>query len=229
MLKKTSYRLLTVLLIVLIFVLPLLMAELAFKYYRQHPQKMTMSNRGILLKPVIDVATLDLQTESGASVVSDFKNKWSLLYIVNHFCDKQCVKNLYYLRQIHTATAKKRMQVQRIIATQTNYELKALHRYPGTHHLIFGDKTASAVAQNLVTPLSTVKVSAPQGSKVLTLDTNKIASALKQNLSSSSDTAVDTDLLLIVDPQQKIMLCYQKDFKAKDVLHDLKRLLRAAS
>ena len=212
MFNKVPSRLLPVLLIVLVFVLPMVLADLAFKYYQVHPKEIKKINRGELLNPTLDVKSLVLVQQANDNTNLEFKNKWSLLYLTKHHCDAHCEKNLYYLRQIHSATGKKRMSVQRIVATMNSdthdEDLRqALQRYRDTKHLVFSNDTTDVLAQKFM------------------MRTHKFNQTKSEN-SASIDTS---DMLFIVDPEERIVLRYSGDFVAKDVLHDLKRLLRAAS
>ena len=150
MLNKNLRRLLPLLLIVLIFILPIVIAKRVFDYYQSHPEQLKTTNRGILIEPALKVEQLALE-EKSQNQSDSFSNKWTLLYLNKEHCDEACQKDLYYLRQIHTATGKNRLRVQRVYATKFMQESQdILQHYRGTHSLLLTQTTENVIAQRFI-------------------------------------------------------------------------------
>ena len=99
------------LLILFVFALPLLVAF----YLAKHPGKLsqTTTNRGQLVIPVISVEDLTLVSTNGTTQTiraytgDDLRHKWLLIFDAPAECSEQCVKNTFFLNQIHAALGKK--------------------------------------------------------------------------------------------------------------------------
>jgi hypothetical protein len=111
----------TLSLLTLIFVIPMLVAWLAYSkgwFMTGHT-----SNRGTLFQPSINIATLALTDAQNQP--ADFHGKWWLVYVGSNLQDKPALRSLYYMRQIRQATGKNRDRVERAVVTlQTTPELK---------------------------------------------------------------------------------------------------------
>ena len=74
------------------------------------------SNRGVLLRPMVPVATLDLSTPEGAPLEwSKLAPKWRLLIPVVSPCADACRAALYLTRQVHVRLEKDAARVERVL------------------------------------------------------------------------------------------------------------------
>ncbi len=78
---------------------------------------MPLQNKGQLLIPHIDVATLNAQDGEGHTFdADDTKGMWSILYIAGSHCDTRCKNGLYYqVRQVRLALGEDIDRVRRVI------------------------------------------------------------------------------------------------------------------
>lgn len=91
-------------------------------------------NRGVLISPPINIATLQLATDQN-QIAAKFHGKWWMVYLTNNPQDNLSLRNLYYMRQIRQATGKNRDRVERAIVTlEITPELKQWlgQNYPNT-------------------------------------------------------------------------------------------------
>ena len=75
------------------------------------------SNRGVLLRPMVPVATLDLRTPEGGAPLdwSKLAPKWRLLIPVVSPCADACRAALYLTRQVHVRLEKDATRVERVL------------------------------------------------------------------------------------------------------------------
>ncbi len=74
------------------------------------------SNRGVLLRPVAQVAELDLHTAGGAPLEwAAMPPKWRLLIPVVFPCAEACRSALYLTRQVHVRLEKDALRVERVL------------------------------------------------------------------------------------------------------------------
>lgn len=139
---KKSFTL-KILLILLIFFIPVL---LAWCFYHAGWLKQT-ANRGQLITTPISISSLDLKSQFDKQTLP---KKWLLLYIITQDCDQDCAEQLYYMRQVRTALGKDRERVERLIVIPEGMATPLLQpllhgKYAGTQQW----QIKSAVLKNL--------------------------------------------------------------------------------
>lgn len=92
------------LLLLLVFILPVVMAYLAltFDWFNK-----AATNKGELLQPLIQAQTL----------LSESPNTWQLMYIVPAVCNAECENAIYSVQQTQTATGKESDRVSVLFLT----------------------------------------------------------------------------------------------------------------
>jgi len=118
--KKTDYYLqvktkLYLLLIILSFIGPLILATIMYKYSDDLPVAPPKSY-GSLINPVITISKKD-----------EFNNilstkKWTLMYVYgSNLCDLSCEATLYMMNQVRESLGKDMQRVSNIIVTNTDF------------------------------------------------------------------------------------------------------------
>ena len=81
------------------------------------PWELPRQNKGQLLIPHIDVATLDASDSQGHLFdADDTKGMWSILYVADSECDTRCKNGLYYqIRQVRLALGEDIDRVRRVV------------------------------------------------------------------------------------------------------------------
>lgn len=129
-------------LVVLSFVAPVVMAFVVFYFV----EITSFTNKGEILNPIVDIASLKLTDESGEIIPRDtLTYKWRLISFVGADCDEACNKILHASRQIHKTLGKNRNRVLRVIvhlepASEALKDLIAAE-YPNTLTM-YGDEKA---------------------------------------------------------------------------------------
>jgi cytochrome oxidase Cu insertion factor (SCO1/SenC/PrrC family) len=131
---------LTLLAVFAVFAAPLVLAIIAFNFWR--PTK--TSNYGELLPPV-NLPKLELRTADGQAgqpfALESLRGKWVMLHLDSGACAAPCRTKLYYLRQVRTAQGKHFDQVERVFIVLDDQPLAAdlAHEYAGTHFVRLGN------------------------------------------------------------------------------------------
>lgn len=98
--------------VVLSFVLPVGLAYVTFFF----GDVTAFTNRGEILNPVVDIASLKLTDDKGEIIPRDtLTYKWRFISFVGSECDESCNKRLYDSRQVHKTLAKDQHRVLRVI------------------------------------------------------------------------------------------------------------------
>ena len=183
--KKADYYLqvktkLYLLLIILSFIGPLILATIMYKYSDYLPVAPPKSY-GSLINPVITISKKD-----------EFNNilsikKWTLMYVYgSDLCDLSCEATLYMMHQVRKSLGKDMQRVSNIIVTNTDFNnndnKKIIKKY-----------------KNL---------------KQLDLINKNLFKVLKHNH------------LYMVDPLGNIFMYYDKNFNAKGLKKDIKKILK---
>ena len=64
-------------------------------------------------------------------LMDDYSGRWTLIYHLKNNCLDDCLKNIYLLRQIHTALGKDMNRLQRVLISNSESEIDILKSYPG--------------------------------------------------------------------------------------------------
>jgi cytochrome oxidase Cu insertion factor (SCO1/SenC/PrrC family) len=127
---KSSRR--TLIIVLLLFILPAIGASLMYAIGWKPSHTV---NHGVLIVPAKPIADHVLQSLDGKPVkFSELHGKWTMIYFDNANCDENCMKQIFFMRQIHLSQGKNIERLQRVyILTETSgiESLKAkLAEYP---------------------------------------------------------------------------------------------------
>jgi hypothetical protein len=169
------------------------------------------ANRGALVQPPRQLDDQLLRDDAGASVkYADLEPRWSMVVpATGGRCDAACEKSLYVTRQIHVAMGKEFTRLRRLYlsdsdARTTQFAVSQLsdgHPAPG----------AGEFARYLAREHS--------GLQAWTLPAEGYHTLF-------GEQATDPSTWYLVDPAGWVMMSYNKDVPYKDVIADLKFLLK---
>ena len=168
------------------------------------------ANRGSLVQPPRQFDEHTLQGESGLSVkFADMEPRWAIIVpVASGGCDEACEKSLYVTRQIHVAMGKGFTRLRRLYVSPEraqDTQLTAVELSDGR----------PAPAGEFTGYLATEHA----GLKVLAVPTGAYEVMF-------SEHAADTSTWYLVDPAGWIMMSYNEEIPYKDVIKDLKFLLK---
>ena len=170
------------------------------------------ANRGTLVQPPRQLDDVDLFEQTGVPIkYADLERRWTLLVPQGiGGCDEACEKRLYLTRQIHLAMGK---------------EFNRLRR-------LFVSEEAVADISLAVTELSDDRP-APPGFARLLADQHRGLKALRLAPGAYgrlfAEHVADPTTWYLVDPSGWIMMSYNSEVPYKDVIADLKFLLKNSS
>lgn len=175
------------------------------------------SSKGVLLRSVFDVSTLDLRNGAGEPAYLPFEEMvagvspedyeprpWQLLYLGAPECDDSCQQRLYFLRQLHVRLGREFGRVQRVYVQASDR--------PGP----LPQETATFMAEQ------------QPDMKVVYAD----AMTLRAQLGNSVPAGVDplsSHYIYVVDPLGNVMLYFTPENSPEDILSDLDTLLDNSS
>jgi hypothetical protein len=167
------------------------------------------ANRGTLVQPPrqMDEATL-LAPDGNAFVYANAEPRWTMVVpAVGGRCDSICENNLYLTRQIHVALGKDFNRLRRVYASETGPSDTVL--------------TAQELSDKHPAPASFEEFLAQehQGLQSLVLAPGGFDQLF-------AEAAVDSSTWYLVDPAGWVMMSYNRDLTYKDVITDLKFLLK---
>ncbi len=122
----------TLIFVMAIFALPVIASMLL---YLTGWKPSATVNYGQLIQPARQIGDETLTTLDGKSVqLKALHGKWTMVYFGSSSCSEACMKNLYYMRQVHAAQGKEVDRLQRVFIvtdTQATTTLKSkLVEYP---------------------------------------------------------------------------------------------------
>ncbi len=169
------------------------------------------ANRGTLVQPPRQLDEQALRDDSGNSVkVSDLERRWTMMIpSATGRCDESCEKTLYVTRQIHVAMGKNFNRLRRFYISD--------HTVKDTQLMVekLSDDHPTPANGEFAQYLSTEH----KGLQALTLSTAAYAALFPEY-------AAEPDTWYLMDPAGWIMMSYNKDVTYKDVITDLKFLLK---
>ncbi len=171
------------------------------------------ANSGELVIPPRQIDEVSMRDSGGAVMAyEDFpERKWTLL-VVNSgpACDQDCEHNLYMTRQIHIAVGKEVHRIRRV----------------------YSSETPAGETQLMVEQLSDKRPTPASFADFLETDHRGLTSL---ELAPGSyrelfpERAEDASTWYLVDPAGWIMMSYNREIPYKDVISDLKFLLKNSS
>ena len=157
-----------------------------------------MSNHGELIVPPRPIVDLSLIDPIKADRKESLHGKWSMVYVTRS-CDKLCVDNVYRMRQIHIAMDKHSLRVQKV--------------------LLLTQQHANELSDLLVNYA---------GQQVINTDLIETNALLDKFRLTSSDNPLEAGRIYIIDPLGNLMMSFEPDANPRDIMQDLKKLLRAS-
>jgi hypothetical protein len=169
------------------------------------------ANHGELLQPPRQFAELDATTADGPFTVSGPEPLWSMLVPVRgDSCDAACEERLYLTRQIHVALGREFNRIRRVLVTSE----PAAGMELGIPELSDGKPTPASLEAYLDQE--------QRGLVAVTTDPD----ALDATFAEIGETPRSWYLM---DPAGWVMMRYDADTSYKDVIADLKFLLKNSS
>ncbi|MEE4145250.1 MAG: hypothetical protein V2I26_10665 [Halieaceae bacterium] len=167
------------------------------------------ANRGTLVQPPRQIDDALLAEPDGTRFVyADLEPRWSMLIpVAGDRCDASCEETLYETRQIHTAMGKEYNRLRRLYVSESAPddtvlavpELSDKHPLPASFSSYLGDEH--------------------RGLKPLVLGPGQIDQLF-------TEYRAEPGTWYLVDPAGWIMMSYNQDVSYKDVIADLKFLLK---
>jgi cytochrome oxidase Cu insertion factor (SCO1/SenC/PrrC family) len=185
----------TLILLALIFAAPVTLAWLLFNY-TQFGRGDGSTSHGQLISPPRQLADVALTDPGNAGARASLYGKWSLIYLVDGECGRQCEQNLYRLRQIRLAQGKHARRVQRVL----------LDLGPG--HVSLSPRQLRDYAGQLVA------------------DPEDAGGLLARFRLAQGDNPLAAGRTYIVDPRGFLMMSYAPDADPGGIIDDLRHLLR---
>lgn len=170
------------------------------------------ANRGTLLQPPRQLDDYTLFDQSGVAFkYADLDPRWSLLIAApGASCNAACERTLYVTRQIHVAMGKEFNRIRRLYVSEAKVADTVL------------DFAALSDQRPAPADFTQLLQSEHRGLKALVLQPGGYGSAFAEE----QDTA---DTWYLVDPAGWIMMSYNGEVPYKDVISDLKFLLKNSS
>ncbi len=178
---------------------PIALAFVMFKTGVFVPESRT--NQGILINPLLPFSELPLKTLDGSPIDITADRTWSMVLIGDERYESVAKRQLSLMNQSHIALGKEQNRVKMLYLIPENVESEqnqALIRYSTKKH-----------------PLIQI---------VITTDSSFFD--LTHELLTKNQEAEYSSLLFIVDPMGNAMLYFLPKHADKDILNDLKRLLK---
>lgn len=187
------------------------MATATSMYFNDWGVPTGSTNKGELIWPPMSISDLNASDHQGQPLTRYFsldepgaaalmsESQWVLLVTGNQACDEQCQQALYTVRQVNTALGKESDRVSRILASSTE----------------LGDARAEIAKQYPKLSLASMNVDA----------LNSFAQGHFENV----ETVTNAWNIWVVDPLGNVILRYEADRHGKDILKDLKRLLKLSN
>lgn len=195
--EKTPQRRVQVWLLLGICALPLLAAWMAYLDPALVPRGRV--NRGELIEPPRAIPDVRLQTIEGKPFqFKDLTGRWGLVWLMAFPCGEDCPWKLYEMRQIALVLNKEQVHLERVVVPLDTHLSKQL-----------GGQLKDYPGTRMITgPMSEIDVLAARF---------MAAGGLKPGEAGS---------FCVIDPQGNLILRYPDDADPRDMLKDLKRLLR---
>ncbi len=169
------------------------------------------ANRGTLVQPPRQIDDLDLREVSGQSIrFADLAPRWAMVIpATGGRCDELCERSLYVTRQIHVAMGKEYNRLRRLYVSEDSVESTQL-----TVQMLSDGRPAPTVgtfAEYLANEHSSLQV--------MMLPAAGYGALFPEH-------GVDGSTWYLVDPAGWVMMSYNGEVSYKDVITDLKFLLK---
>lgn len=181
-----------------IALVPMLLAS--YMYFNNVLVPSGRTNHGTLILPPLSLEEIGFYDASGKAIsTQDLEEKWALFIVTEGDCAKPCQQAIYEARQVNVALHKDSDRVRRyFIAPDQERE----------------QLTSLELAQRY-----------PQ-MQTLTADSARISQMIEKTWAEQRET--EHAYTLVVDPMGNIMMYYDRQNTGKQLLEDLKRLLKVS-
>ncbi len=166
--------------------------------YTDYLEKRGTSNHGDLIIPIRPIADLALLDPVNTDRKESLHGKWSMVYVAQS-CDDVCMDNVYRMRQIHIAMDKHSLRVQRVLLL-TGQQANELS---GLLNDYAGQQVVNTRGVNSDALLAVFRL-------------------------KNTDDPLTMGRIYIVDPMGNLMMKFESTANPKDIMADLKKLLRAS-
>ena len=187
---------LTLLILVILFALPIVLAWIATKNKSWQPTN--SKNNGELLEPVRPLPEFTLNKIDGTDFkLEDIRRKWTLIYFVAQSCDQSCQESLVKVRDVRLAQSGDALRVQ--------------------YFLIYAQKPAASEVASLAKEHPRLNLLVAEGdSATVLLNTFKL---------NTDELLAQTHRVYLVDPIGNLMMYYSEGFPGNGLLKDIRYLL----
>lgn len=176
------------------------MALATYMYFNDVLVPQGRTNKGTLILPPLEFDELQLTNDQGEPLrIADIEEKWLLLVLSEGSCTELCKSAIYKARQVNVALHKDSQRVVR-------------------YYLDVSTDGAGALEER-------IKADYPQLISVKA-DRYHLKRYLDRNLDANA--AMGESYIFVVDPIGNIMMYYTPENSGKDILEDLKRLLKVS-
>ncbi|MDX1734381.1 MAG: hypothetical protein R3228_08435 [Halioglobus sp.] len=172
---------------------------------------MGTANRGTLLQPPRQVDDIDLFDEGIPATYAELEPRWTLAVPAgNASCDENCERALYVTRQIHVAIGKDYNRIRRIVFSERDAATLPL------------GITRLSDDRPLPADFAALLAGEHRGMKALRLARGGFDALF-------AEWHDDPSTWYLIDPRGWVMMSYNSDIPYKDVISDLKFLLKNSS
>jgi len=187
----------SLLLVFALFAAPVVSAWLLFFVFPDWVPTVT-TNHGELIQPVRPLPAFQLAGLSGGEVDDSFlQGKWTFIYLHRGRCDKDCIQQLYKIRQVRLTQGKNIGRLQRLMLWEAGAVDTAARQELQRH---FPGQTIALLPNVDVPPI--------------------------QLFSVDASSPFDSDSIYLVDPAGNLMMRYAPDQEPRGMIEDLERLLK---
>jgi cytochrome oxidase Cu insertion factor (SCO1/SenC/PrrC family) len=191
------------LLLVLLFLAPVVGSYGLYFWAPESWRPDGRTNRGQLVNPARPVPALALHGVDGRNLEPvPIRDKWTLLLVGPSACDAACARVLYDTRQVRTALGKDTPRLRRLYVATDRSDLEALQALQAREH----PDLVLAVAE---------------GAEVYALE-RQFSIDGRSPLRNAGD-------IYLLDPHGNWLMYYTPEDPPKDLLKDLKKLLRLSN
>lgn len=188
--------------IILILVIVAFLSPVVLSYvvfnYTDVVEKRGTSNHGDLITPPRPIEDLVMIDPINPDRKESLHGKWSMVFVTGT-CGEICMENVYRMRQIHLMMDKHSLRVQKVLFLTT--------------------QQASELSSQLIDYA---------GQQVINTDLINTSELLDKFRLLSSDDPLTQHRIYIIDPLGNLMMKFEPGANPRDIMTDLKKLLRAS-
>lgn len=185
----------TLIFVMSIFALPVLASMLLYMIGWKPSNTV---NHGQLIQPARQIGDKTLQSLDGKPVhLKELHGKWTMVYLGSSTCSEACMKNLYYMRQVHAAQGKEVDRVQRVF--------------------IVTDETATSTLKTRLTAYPDMYILKAE---------NTVMAELVKSFGLNAAQLAENQGIYLVDPQGNLMMHYAPGADPAGMRKDVERLLK---